>query len=406
MDKKWKEEQLERVELGISIFQYIPASIGKLVYCDTTESRDEPLEPEDVKRNRIWCALLAVLAIGLAGAFIYLEFYWGLLVPFFLVLYTLSVFGKTLPLEGTDYFVGEKGYAVIKFTEQRDHIIDERVVLFEDMSYFFTGETIKTEHVDAFIMPSDNIGQIIGKKIASKLRGEQYVETEYFFRLYGKDQHGECPIYETEGKYKDEWPKDSMNPLGANEEYCFMKALEEQWTSFFCDTHQDDAQVSFAINKDGQIQRDAIILSPDYFIIEGARYDLNNYQLWEDPDNDSLVVELMPYAPYAEQADGPDEGEKTIIPLYQVGNRKAFLMFCSEYAKYLFLENPQGCDFIVDGDDIADGDGTHDDDADEYGDPYAGAIDAEGMDHIHIGGAPDEHEDDGEHEYDGVKADY
>ena len=394
MHKNWKEEQLEQVESGISIFQYIPASIGKLVYCDTTESRDEPLTPEEVKRNRIWCALLAVLAIGLAGAFIYLEFYWGLLVPFFLVLYTLSVFGKTLPLEGTDYFVGEKGYAVIKFTEQRDHIIGERVVLFKDMSYFFTGETIKEEYKDE---PG-----ILGP-LVSRIKGKQYVETEYFFRLYGKDQNGESPIYETEGKYKDECPNDSMNPLGANEEYCFMKAVEEQWTSVFCDAHKDDAQVSFAVNLDGQILNDAIVLSPDYFIIEGTRYDLKRYQFWEDRANDCLVVELMPYD---EQADEQDEGEKRALPLYQVGNRKAFLMFCSEYAEYLFLVEPQGCDFIVDGDDIADGDGTHDEDTDEYGDPYAGAIDAEGMDHVHIGGAPDEHEDDGEHEYDGVKADY
>ena len=400
MDKKWKEEQLERVELGISIFQYIPASLGKVVYCDTTEPRVEPLTPEEVKRNRIWCALLAVLAIGLAGVFIYLEFYWGLLVPFFLVLYAITIFIKTLPFEGTDYFVGEKGYAVIKFTEERYNIIDEKVVLFEDISYFFTGETIKKERKDdiEFALRGP-IGLLV-----SWIKGKQYVETGFFFCLYGKDQNGEYPVlYETEGKYNDESLKDPMNPIGANEEYCFMKALEEQWTTFFCDTHQDDAQVSFAINKDGQILRDAIILSPDYFIFEGTRYDLKNCQFWESRINDSLVVELMPYV---EQVDGPDEGEKTIIPLYQVGNRKAFLMFCSEYAEYLFLVNPQGCDFIVDGDDIADGDGAHDDDADEYGDPYAGAIDAEGVDHVHIGHAPDEHEHDGEHEDNGVKTDY
>jgi len=351
MYKKWKEEQLERIELGISVFQYIPASIGKVVYCNTTEPRDEPLTPEEVKRNRIWCALLAVLAIGLAGVFIYLEFYWWLLVPFFLVLYAITIFINTLPFEGTDSFVGEKGYAIIKFTEERDNIIDEKVVLFEDVSYLFTGETIKTKYRDSGGNPI-----LI---LLSRIEGKKYAETEYFFRLYGKDQYGEYPVlYETEGKYKDELLKDPMNPQGANEEYCFMKALEEQWTTFFCDTHQGDAQVSFAINKDGQIQRDSIILSPDYFIIEGARYAPKNYQLWEDPKNDSLVVELMPYA---EQVDGPDEGEKTIIPLYQVGNRKAFLMFCSEYSDYLFLVEPQGVDLAADGVDVAEGDGSHDD---------------------------------------------
>ena len=360
--------------MGISIFQYIPTSIGKVLYCDTTEPREEPLTPEGVKRNRIWCVLLAVIAIGLAGVFIHLEFYWGLLVPFFLVIYAITIFIKTLPFEGTDYFVGEKGYAIIKFTEERYHIIDERVVLFEDVSYLFTGETIKKEY--------RNGGGPIGL-LVSRIEGKKYVETEYFFRLYGKDQYGEYPaLYETEGKYEDKFLKDPMNPRGANKEYCFMKALEEQLTTFFCDTHQDDAQVSFAINKDGHIQSDAIILSPDYFIIEGVRYDLKNYQLWEDPENDSLVVELMPYA---EQVDGPDEGEETIIPLYQVGNRKAFLMFCSEYAEYSFLVKPQGCDFIVDGDDVAEGDGTHDDQSHQDGDPHTGAADAEGVNHVHIG---------------------
>lgn len=65
---------------------------------------------------------------------------------------------------------------------------------------------------------------------------------------------------------------------------------------------------------------------------------------------------------------------------------------------------PQGVDFLADGADVARGDGTHDEQADEDGNPNAGAADAEGVNHVHVGHAAQQHEQDGEHEHKGVKA--
>ena len=63
---------------------------------------------------------------------------------------------------------------------------------------------------------------------------------------------------------------------------------------------------------------------------------------------------------------------------------------------------PEGVDFFVDGADVAEGDGAHDD-ADEDGDPYARTTDAEGTDHVHVGQSADEHQHDGEDQDGGVE---
>ena len=64
---------------------------------------------------------------------------------------------------------------------------------------------------------------------------------------------------------------------------------------------------------------------------------------------------------------------------------------------------PEGANLAADGDDVAGGDGAHDEQAHEDGDPYTGTADAEGVNHVHIGQSSDEHQDDGENEHGGVK---
>ena len=64
---------------------------------------------------------------------------------------------------------------------------------------------------------------------------------------------------------------------------------------------------------------------------------------------------------------------------------------------------PQGGDLLADSADVAQGDGTHDEEADEDGDPHAGTADAEGVDHVHIGHAADKHEHDGQDKDGSVK---
>lgn len=78
--------------------------------------------------------------------------------------------------------------------------------------------------------------------------------------------------------------------------------------------------------------------------------------------------------------------------------------WCSGFDEGLFLVEPEGVDFVADGADVAGGDGAHDEQSDEDGDPDAGAADAKGVNHVHVGQSPNEHQDEGENEDNGVKA--
>ena len=55
MDKKWKESQLELLGSNESIFKYIPNELGNILYCDTNNSNDVPLSPQEArKRKKHW----------------------------------------------------------------------------------------------------------------------------------------------------------------------------------------------------------------------------------------------------------------------------------------------------------------------------------------------------------------
>ena len=108
-----------------------------------------------------------------------------------------------------------------------------------------------------------------------------------------------------------------------------MKFVEEHCTSLFCDAHQGDEQVSFAILNKGQIQRDAIIMSPHYFIVEGTTFDHSNMnKILLDLDEDCLIIDGIKTS---KRVDQPDEYKKRVIPLSEVGNRKAFLKFYEQF---------------------------------------------------------------------------
>ena len=325
MKKKWKEAQLEHIYSGTSIFQYIPASIGKVVYCDTTEPDGKPMSPDEIKKSRIAFSILAIVSLPLIWMFLRSYIILALLLTMGVLFLCFVAFFA--PYLGTDYFVGENGYAIVEFKKKRDNIVEE-VVLFDDISYIFSGETIRKEYEENYSeyrgVPLSNVS------LVSLAKGKQYVETKYFFRIYGNDRFNEFPLlYERNGTYSDEFPDDPMSPKGVNVEYSLMKVVEERWTSLFCEAHQNDVQVGFAILKKGQIQRDAIIMSPDYFIVEGTTFDHSNMnQISIDLDDDCLVIEGFQQSKWK---DVPDEYKKRKIPLSQVGNRKAFLKFYEKF---------------------------------------------------------------------------
>lgn len=329
MEERWKQDEIERIKNGTSIFQYIPPQIGKVLYCDTTEPAAKPLSHDEVKKRKIWGVLIAVPAVLLVVFFIYVHAGWiAYLIP--AVLLFIAFFVSVTVFAGTDYFMGENGCAIVEFMDKRDNITKETVVLFDDISYMFSGETIKTDYKDQGIVTGNNLAGIIVDNLVSRTVGKEYDETEYFFSIYGKTEFNEYPVlYERKGTYSDECPDDPTNPKGVNPAYPLMKAVEKQFASIFFNLHRDDEQVSFAINSNGNIKRDAIIMARDYFIIGERTFDYTNMnQISIDLDDDCLYIEDVVKSKWI---DVPDKFEKVAIPLSIVGNRMAFRMFYDYY---------------------------------------------------------------------------
>ena len=68
MDSIWKEKQLGLLGSSESIFKYIPDELGNILYCDTNNSKDIPLSPQEAHKKK---------ALGYGISLLLLIGYWG-----------------------------------------------------------------------------------------------------------------------------------------------------------------------------------------------------------------------------------------------------------------------------------------------------------------------------------------
>ena len=140
MDQEWRKSHLDKLEQKCSIFRYIPDEIGKVVYCDTDQPKEEPDSKEQIKRRRM--IVIPVCLCILAGVWwlLFVHYIWASILS---IIILLIMFMKSDgSFSGTDYLVGEQGFAIIGFSHKRDNITDKRIVLFRDLEYLFTSETV------------------------------------------------------------------------------------------------------------------------------------------------------------------------------------------------------------------------------------------------------------------------
>ena len=247
MDKDWILSQLERLRLGDSIYKYVPDDIGDILYCDTTEPREFPLTPQKAKFKRMAGLLFCLISLSLCWGFLYEHYIVGIIVTIVVLVISLSI--SDASFSGEDYFIGKKGFSIIRFSRTRDNIVDKRIWLFKDLSYLFTGESI------------------------NKLNFT-YENTSYYFTFYKKLNHDNATYdvaYSISGSYSDKSPKDPMRPKGAATEYCFMKRVEKEWTLYFFNEHKGDTAISFPIIKNNELYSDAIIITSDAIDIYGVK---------------------------------------------------------------------------------------------------------------------------------------
>lgn len=308
MNKAWKSEQLEKITAKTSIFRHIPEEIGNVLYCDTNEPHKEPLSNLEAKRKKIMGISICVIVLILYWIFLYDHYIWGSILTVLSILITIGSIDTTF--SGTDYFVGDKGFATVSFCGTRDGIILVKTYLYKDIEYFFTGESINKMNYT-------------------------YHHTYYFFSIYSKlDKSTEeyNRIFFSEGSYEDKRPNDIFNPKKANEEYCMLKMVEKVWTSFFVQSHATDEKINFGLLKDDVLYSDAITITPHEIDVYGTLYNSNNTKSMYI-SNGNLVIE---HINHSKKLFGfIENGDISSIPLSSLGNRQGFLVFFDRLYKGL-----------------------------------------------------------------------
>lgn len=300
MEKIWKAEQLEKIAAHTSIFKHIPEEIGNVLYCDTNQPGTVALSDKEAKRKKTIAISICSLVLLLYWGFLYEHYIWGAIISIIAIFVT--VYSCDTTFSGTDYFIGEKGFATVSFLDSRENITSAKVYLFHDVEYLFTGETIvKTNYT--------------------------YSDTQYYFSLFGKvdeatNQYNR--IFFAEGSYNDKHPKDPMNPDGANEEYCMMKMVEKVWTTYFVLEHSQDEKVHFGILNEETLYSDALSISRNEVNVYGTIYNPSNTKSIYT-SNGNLVIE---HINHSKKFFGfVEKGNISSIPLSSLGNRQAFLIF-------------------------------------------------------------------------------
>ena len=308
MDKSWKSEQLDKIAAQTAIFKYIPEEIGNVLYCDTNQPNNEPLSVEKAKRKKLIAFSICALILILYWIFLYNHYIWGGIITVFAVLIATVISNSIF--YGTDYFVGDKGFATVSFLGTRDNITSVNIHLFKDIEYFFTGECINKINFT-------------------------YSNTSYYFSIYGKldestNQYNK--IFYSEGSYNDKRPNDPLNPNEADETYCMLKIVEKAWTSFFVLSHATDDKINFGLLKDDVLCANAITLSRNEIDVYGTLYNSFNTKSI-CMSNGNLIIE---HINHSKKLFGfIENGDISSIPLSSLGNRESFLIFFDRLYKGL-----------------------------------------------------------------------
>lgn len=118
MEKIWKTEQLEKIAANTSIFKHIPAEIGNVLYCDTNQPETVKLSDKESKKRKVIAISICSIILLLYWSFFYEHYIWGAIITVIALLVTIGVCDTTF--SGTDYFVGNKGFATVSFVDSRD----------------------------------------------------------------------------------------------------------------------------------------------------------------------------------------------------------------------------------------------------------------------------------------------
>ena len=319
-----RKEQFEKIKTGNSVFGLVPSEIGEITFCDSTEWGEKAPTSAEANRFRLWTIVVAVGIIA---------FFWIVFpnATVFNIIVTIGVSLLSIPLivfagdfSGTDYFIGNDGFAVMKFKKSRNNFVEKHIVKFADVS----------DLVDYDIEHYDSKGK--------------YFQSMYsfcFHSVYGKEELKNIhSLYSFTGLHKKH-PSQKID-------YRFWIRLEDAWYDYYLKKlayiiKEMDGTFVFVMFESANKDNLSVCNAMPFATIEGKELTIwnrtftpeNISRIYVDkgPSNEThekkgkLVIEGIDYTP--KKLFKKESCTIERIPLSNVGNSRVFIKAIEKYMK-------------------------------------------------------------------------
>lgn len=312
MKQAWIDDQLTRIKNGTSIFGHIPAEIGRVVYCDSTHGKAKGILT--ITTGQITSICIGVGSVLVALLLIkFLPNIMGIILILGCSIFCFYEGFHEMRFRGNDYFVGEKGFSKVTFMRSRGSIKTEETVPFDSIAYLCVSEN----------------------EVWSPGKHSNYLHTTCVYTFYGVDPDNSkaAKLISIEGEFFDRQAHFADNPALPNEDYLFLRKVEEVWTRLFLSKVADDDVINFPwIDEDGNAHPCVSVYPWGLRVREGCKAAID---LFFDEivgvklgENNTLAIERVNYA----QRPG---GAFTTIDYSRLANGKALLSLICGKAKYV-----------------------------------------------------------------------
>lgn len=317
--EKESKRFLDAVAKGEAPFASIPKEIGDLKFCYTDNAKKEPYTKEEKQKKLLYWIGSSLLIVAIFWIVFNKYPILNSIVSVIAIIVIIKTIVNIKKFKGTDYFVGNNGFAVISFNGKRDNIVSKSIHLFDEFSELITGETINK-------------------------RNGAYMDTSYFFGFFSKPINKENYssrvnlIVSEEGTHMQQKAKD--DPL--DEKYTFWKNIEDVWTSIklaeLLETPNLQS-VTFSIlhssnDSDAWNATPYVTISPNAIIVggeNGRKYDKETLKkIWFE--NGNLVIEHINHS--KKMFGLIEKGDIEHIPLTNIGNQKLFMLYLQSIIKF------------------------------------------------------------------------
>lgn len=203
------DELLQSIANDCSPFKFIPTNIGVISFSYSTNPRHEPY-PAAEKRSKLLKWIIPTLAVAAASWFAFPDLIiLNAIISVIAFIIILKTYLNITVFEGKDFFVGDKGFAIIQFQNTRDNIVSQSVFLFKDLSELTSGET-------------------------RVLKNGQYVRTEYFYRIFSKPYTivNGAPVVKLVFNASGTVNENHSTPTNDGIYYVFCKELTKEWNNY------------------------------------------------------------------------------------------------------------------------------------------------------------------------------